>query len=309
MAEISNGYFNFFSHHQGITSSRGFIKAQRQVSISNTNDAIKQSLVILIHSIPPRDIHEAVPKQFAKGQWSKNTPWQPHSFNTVWIHQDLYFTHTPWEFHLTQFISKFGKVETVIKDLVDIDFDFDFKFPVDFPQAFCIQSFLFLLISFHFIPEIIPVQHSPPARQTRSQARAQAVLTPTPRDPLDGTPAVPQLTAKLDRGPILEGRKRAKKIKFIFRSSWRISRTFKGPGEGGEEEEEHSVEEEESDGTESFTAPVGASQGTRGTTLDQSKKPVSHQSEPFSLVIMQKMTQIMANLQSASSSEVSRLHL
>ncbi|MBW0516838.1 hypothetical protein O181_056553 [Austropuccinia psidii MF-1] len=51
----------------------------------------------------------------------------------------------------------------------------------------------------------MPVQHSPPARQTRSQARAQAVLTPTPRAPLDGTPSVPQLRAKLDKGPILEG--------------------------------------------------------------------------------------------------------
>ncbi|MBW0589439.1 hypothetical protein O181_129154 [Austropuccinia psidii MF-1] len=35
----------------------------------------------------------------------------------------------------------------------------------------------------------MPIQHSPPARQTRSQARAQAILTPTPRAPLEGTPA------------------------------------------------------------------------------------------------------------------------
>ncbi|MBW0558853.1 hypothetical protein O181_098568 [Austropuccinia psidii MF-1] len=35
----------------------------------------------------------------------------------------------------------------------------------------------------------MPVEHSPPERQTRSQARAQAALTPTPRVPLDGTPA------------------------------------------------------------------------------------------------------------------------
>ncbi|MBW0558284.1 hypothetical protein O181_097999, partial [Austropuccinia psidii MF-1] len=40
---------------------------------------------------------------------------------------------------------------------------------------------------------------------TRFQARTQAVLTPTPRAPLDGSPAVPQLRAKLNRGPILEG--------------------------------------------------------------------------------------------------------
>ncbi|MBW0469736.1 hypothetical protein O181_009451 [Austropuccinia psidii MF-1] len=79
---------------------------------------------------------------------------------------------------------------------------------------------------------MIPVQHSPPARQTRSQARAQAFLTPTPRAPLDGTPKVPQL---------------------------RVQTTLKGPGE---EDKENSVQEEESDCTEGFPAPVGASQGT-----------------------------------------------
>ncbi|MBW0593545.1 hypothetical protein O181_133260 [Austropuccinia psidii MF-1] len=50
----------------------------------------------------------------------------------------------------------------------------------------------------------MPVQHSTPARQTRSQARAQVVLTPTPRAPLDGTPEVPQMRAHLDRGPNLK---------------------------------------------------------------------------------------------------------
>ncbi|MBW0570466.1 hypothetical protein O181_110181 [Austropuccinia psidii MF-1] len=73
----------------------------------------------------------------------------------------------------------------------------------------------------------MPIQHLPPSGQTRSQPRTQAVLTPTPSSPLDGTPAVSQLRAKLDRGPILEGRKRAKKIKFIFRSSWWITKNFK----------------------------------------------------------------------------------
>ncbi|MBW0581387.1 hypothetical protein O181_121102, partial [Austropuccinia psidii MF-1] len=51
----------------------------------------------------------------------------------------------------------------------------------------------------------MPLQHSPPARQTKSQARTQVLLTPTPRPPLDGTPAVSPLRAKLDRGSILEG--------------------------------------------------------------------------------------------------------
>ncbi|MBW0482875.1 hypothetical protein O181_022590 [Austropuccinia psidii MF-1] len=46
-----------------------------------------------------RDIKEVAPKQSVKFQWSINPPWQPHSFNKVWIHQDLYFKHTPWEDH------------------------------------------------------------------------------------------------------------------------------------------------------------------------------------------------------------------
>ncbi|MBW0549832.1 hypothetical protein O181_089547, partial [Austropuccinia psidii MF-1] len=82
--------------------------------------------------------------------------------------------------------------------------------------------------------------------------------------------------------------------------------TLKGPGEDGKEEEENSVEEEGSDGTEGFPAPVGESQGTRGPTLSQSDQPVSHQSEPSLPAIMQKMTQIMANLQAALVSESSR---
>ncbi|MBW0520257.1 hypothetical protein O181_059972 [Austropuccinia psidii MF-1] len=112
MAPISTGYFNIPSGHQGIIPSRRFMNAQGQVSISDTNDAIKKSLVILIHSNPPRDIQEAVLKQFFKGQCSINPPWKPHSFNTVWIHQDLNFIHTPLEFHSTQFISQSGKVYT-----------------------------------------------------------------------------------------------------------------------------------------------------------------------------------------------------
>ncbi|MBW0498813.1 hypothetical protein O181_038528 [Austropuccinia psidii MF-1] len=86
-----------------------------------------------------------------------------------------------------------------------------------------------------------------------------------------------------------------------------ISRTtIKGPGEDGEEEEENFVEEEESDGTEDVPAPVRESQGTGGPTLAQSNQPVSHQSEPSLLAIMQQMTENMANLQAASSSEASR---
>ncbi|MBW0476375.1 hypothetical protein O181_016090 [Austropuccinia psidii MF-1] len=94
----------------------------------------------------------------------------------------------------------------------------------------------------------MPVQHSPPTRQTRPQAIDQAVLTPTPRAPLDGTPA-----------------------------------------------------EEGSDGTEAAPDPLGTSQGTEGSTLAQLNKY-----DPSLLAIMQKMPQIMANLQEASSSEALR---
>ncbi|MBW0515412.1 hypothetical protein O181_055127, partial [Austropuccinia psidii MF-1] len=38
-----------------------------------------------------RDIKEEVPKQCVKGQCSTNPPWQPNSFSTVLIPQDLYF--------------------------------------------------------------------------------------------------------------------------------------------------------------------------------------------------------------------------
>ncbi|MBW0548330.1 hypothetical protein O181_088045 [Austropuccinia psidii MF-1] len=163
----------------------------------------------------------------------------------------------------------------------------------------------------------MPLQHSPPARQTRSQARAQAALTPTPSASLDGTPAVPQLRAKLDRGPILEeaapsrkeggGPRRSSSFSGVVGRFQGTSRTiFIGPVEDDEEDEENSVEEEESDSTEVLPAPVGASHGTGGPTLALSNQPVSLQYEPASLAIMQQMTQIMANLQAASYSKASR---
>ncbi|MBW0592654.1 hypothetical protein O181_132369, partial [Austropuccinia psidii MF-1] len=125
--------------------------------------------------------------------------------------------------------------------------------------------------------------------QTRSQARTQAVLTPTPKAPFDGTPAVSQLRAHLDRGPNVEGAAPSRKEGRVPRRSSSFSgvvgefpgtsRTiFKGPGEDG----------------------------TGGLTLALSNQPVSHQSEPSLLAIMQQMTQIMANLQEASSFEASR---
>ncbi|MBW0577144.1 hypothetical protein O181_116859 [Austropuccinia psidii MF-1] len=49
----------------------------------------------------------------------------------------------------------------------------------------------------------MPVQHSPPAKNTRSQ-RHQVVLTPTERAPLDCTPSVHQLSENLEKGPQME---------------------------------------------------------------------------------------------------------
>ncbi|MBW0498160.1 hypothetical protein O181_037875 [Austropuccinia psidii MF-1] len=155
----------------------------------------------------------------------------------------------------------------------------------------------------------MPVQHSPPARQKRSQARAQAFLPPTPRVPFDGTPEVPQLRAQLDSRPHLEGEapsrkegigpRRSSSFSGLVGGFPRLSRTtFKGPGEDGEEEEENSMEEEESYGTEVVPAPVRESQCIGGPTLAQS--------EPSLLAITQQMTQIMANLQAVLSSESSR---
>ncbi|MBW0562735.1 hypothetical protein O181_102450 [Austropuccinia psidii MF-1] len=162
----------------------------------------------------------------------------------------------------------------------------------------------------------MPIQHSPLARQTISQAITQAVLTPTPKAPLYGTPEVSKLRGHLDRGPNVEGAAPSRKEGRVPRRSISFSgvvgrfpgtsrNIFKGPGEDGEEEEENSVDEEGSDGTEGVPAPVEAPQGTGGPTLSQSNQPVSHQSEPSLLAIMKQMTQIMANLKAASSSEAS----
>ncbi|MBW0546357.1 hypothetical protein O181_086072 [Austropuccinia psidii MF-1] len=154
----------------------------------------------------------------------------------------------------------------------------------------------------------MPVQHSPPEKQTRSQGRAQPVLPPTPRAPLHSAPAVPQLRAQLDRGPIMKGAapsrkegrgpRRSNSFSGVIGRLPGLSRiTFKGPGEDGEYKEEKSLEEEGYYGTEGVPASMGASQGTGGPTLAQ-----SNQSEPSLLAIMQQMTQIMANFQAASSS-------
>ncbi|MBW0559150.1 hypothetical protein O181_098865 [Austropuccinia psidii MF-1] len=77
-------------------------KCQSQVPMTQSSNHWLFSFTVCLQGITgstfSRDIQEAVPKQFAKSQCSINPPWQPHSFNTVCINQDLYFIHTPWEF-------------------------------------------------------------------------------------------------------------------------------------------------------------------------------------------------------------------
>ncbi|MBW0591184.1 hypothetical protein O181_130899 [Austropuccinia psidii MF-1] len=88
MAVILTGYFNSSSGHQG-TSSRGFIKAQGQVSKSQipmtpSSNQWLFSLTVFLQgnsaSSFSRDIQEAVQNNLSRVQCSINPPWQPHSF-------------------------------------------------------------------------------------------------------------------------------------------------------------------------------------------------------------------------------------
>ncbi|MBW0481930.1 hypothetical protein O181_021645 [Austropuccinia psidii MF-1] len=159
----------------------------------------------------------------------------------------------------------------------------------------------------------MPVQQSNSTRQTRSQD----ALNPASRAPLEGTPEVPKLRAQLDGGHNLEveapfrkegrGPRKSSSFSGVVGGFPGLSRTtFKGPVEDGEEEEENSLQEEGPDGTEGVPAWVGEFQGTGVPTIAQSHEPVSNQYDPSLLAIMQKMTEMMANIQEASSSKASR---
>ncbi|MBW0575294.1 hypothetical protein O181_115009 [Austropuccinia psidii MF-1] len=151
---------------------------------------------------------------------------------------------------------------------------------------------------------MIPVQHSPPAKNTRSQ-RNQAVLTPTERVTLDCTPSVHQLSANLDRGPPME---EAPSRRGGMKS--RRSRSFSGLlsgypgmseaararlGEVEDEEGEESVEEEDSGETEVADAP----EVPQGSNLALSNQPLVSQTEPSLLKMMEQMTQFMGQLTQA----------
>ncbi|MBW0464517.1 hypothetical protein O181_004232 [Austropuccinia psidii MF-1] len=132
----------------------------------------------------------------------------------------------------------------------------------------------------------MPLQKSTPARNTRSQVRAQAVLTPIPRGPIDGTPAVPQLRAHFDICPLMEGEAPSRKEgrgPRRFSSLSGVAGTFPG-----------------------ISRTTLKVHGTGGPTLSKSNNPVSHHYEPSLFTIIQQMSHIMGNIQPSSSSEASR---
>ncbi|MBW0562453.1 hypothetical protein O181_102168 [Austropuccinia psidii MF-1] len=132
----------------------------------------------------------------------------------------------------------------------------------------------------------MPVKHSPPAKNTRSQ-RNPAVLTPTARVPLDRTPSVHQLNANLDRGPPME--RAAPSITGGMKS--RRSRSFSVLLEG-----EEYVEEEDSGETEVEDALANALELPEGANLALSSQPLVSQTEPSLLKMMEQMTQFMGQL-------------
>ncbi|MBW0489187.1 hypothetical protein O181_028902 [Austropuccinia psidii MF-1] len=157
----------------------------------------------------------------------------------------------------------------------------------------------------------MPVQHSPPAKNTRSQ-RNPAVLTPTARVLLDCIPSVHQLSANLDRGPPMEGESPIRRGGIKSRRSRSFSGLLDGYpgmsegtrarlGEAEDEEGEQSVEEEESEETEVVTALAGVPEDSEAESLAHSNQPIVSQAEPNFLKMIEQMTQLMGQLTQAVS--------
>ncbi|MBW0492754.1 hypothetical protein O181_032469 [Austropuccinia psidii MF-1] len=149
----------------------------------------------------------------------------------------------------------------------------------------------------------MPVQHSPPAKSTRSK-RNPAVLTPTARVPLDHTPSVHQLSANLDREPPMEGAAPSRRGGLKSRRSRSFSGLLGGyPGmsEGararlGESEDEEGEEFEE---TKVETALAGVPEASEAANLARSNQPLVSQAEPNFLKMMEQMIQLMGKLTQA----------
>ncbi|MBW0545613.1 hypothetical protein O181_085328 [Austropuccinia psidii MF-1] len=155
----------------------------------------------------------------------------------------------------------------------------------------------------------MPVQHIPPAKNTRSQ-RHQAVLTPTASTPLDHSPSVHQLSANLDRGPSMEGEAPSRRGGLKSRRSRSFSGFLDGypsisqgprirSGEAEDEEGEESVEEDKYEEAEVAAALAGAPEASEAPNLAHSNQPLVSQAEPNFLKMMEQMTQFMGQLTQA----------
>ncbi|MBW0552257.1 hypothetical protein O181_091972 [Austropuccinia psidii MF-1] len=155
----------------------------------------------------------------------------------------------------------------------------------------------------------MPVQHSPPANNTRSQINP-AFLTPTERVPLDHTPSVDQLSSNMDRGPPMEGAAPSRRGGIKSRRSRSFSSLLGGYsgisegarerlGESEDEEGKKSVEEEDSEETEVETALAGVPEASEAANLAHSNQPLVSQAEPSFLKMMEQMNELMEKLTQA----------
>ncbi|MBW0533711.1 hypothetical protein O181_073426 [Austropuccinia psidii MF-1] len=146
----------------------------------------------------------------------------------------------------------------------------------------------------------MPVQHSPPAKNTRS-LRHPAVLTPKARASLDYTPSVHQLSANLDRVSPMEGAAPSRRGDMKSRRSRSFSGLLGGypsisqgsrSRSGGDEDEEG----EESEETEVAAAFAGAPEASETPNVGPSNQPLVSQPEQNFLKMMEQMTQLMGQL-------------
>ncbi|MBW0478179.1 hypothetical protein O181_017894 [Austropuccinia psidii MF-1] len=163
----------------------------------------------------------------------------------------------------------------------------------------------------------MPVQHSPPANNTRSH-RHQAVLTPAERAPLDCTTSVNQLSENLDRVPPIEGAEPSRRggVKSGISRSFSVllggyQSISQGPrrrsGEAEDEEGEGSVEKEESEETEVEAALAGPPEASEAANIAPFNQPLLSQAEQKFLKMMEQMTEFMGQLtQEVSPREISR---
>ncbi|MBW0480928.1 hypothetical protein O181_020643 [Austropuccinia psidii MF-1] len=157
----------------------------------------------------------------------------------------------------------------------------------------------------------MPVQHSPTSKNTRSR-RNPAVLTPTARVPLDGTPSVHQLSANLDRGPPMEGEapsrrggmksRRSRSFPCLLGGYPGISEGARARlGEVEDEEGEESVEEEDSGEAEVEDALANAAVVPQDSNLAPTNQSLVSQSDPSILKILEQMATIMGQLSQATA--------